>query len=157
VCVLVAEFVVGYYQTSIMQQVGQRIMYDLRMQLFEKLQRMSLPFYDRNPVGRLMTRITGDVDVLNELFTSAVVTIVGDIVTLIGIMAAIVVLNPELGAVTFSVLPLIVLVTLLFRKNVPPTYRHGPPSRSPWGAPPGGSPGCCRPPRARSPAAMARR
>ncbi len=123
VCVLVAEFVVGYYQTSIMQQVGQRIMYDLRMQLFEKLQRMSLPFYDRNPVGRLMTRITGDVDVLNELFTSAVVTIVGDIVTLIGIMAAIVVLNPELGAVTFSVLPLIVLVTLWFRKNVRATYR----------------------------------
>ena len=123
VCVLVAEFVVGYYQTSIMQQVGQRIMYDLRMQLFEKLQRMSLPFYDRNPVGRLMTRITGDVDVLNELFTSAVVTIVGDIVTLIGIMAAIFFLNPELAGVAFSVLPLIVLVTLWFRKNVRATYR----------------------------------
>ncbi len=123
ICVLVAEFVVGYYQTSIMQQVGQRIMYDLRMQLFAKLQRMSLPFYDRNPVGRLMTRITGDVDVLNELFTQAVVTIVGDIVTLIGIMAAIFILNPEIASVTFSVLPLIVIVTLWFRKNVRATYR----------------------------------
>ncbi len=123
VCVLVAEFVVGYYQTSIMQQVGQRIMYDLRMQLFAKLQRMSLPFFDRNPVGRLMTRITGDVDVLNELFTQAVVTIVGDIVTLVGIMAAIFILNPEIASVTFSVLPLIVLVTLWFRKNVRATYR----------------------------------
>ncbi len=123
ICVLVAEFVVGYYQTSIMQQVGQRIMYDLRMQLFAKLQRMSLPFYDRNPVGRLMTRITGDVDVLNELFTQAVVTIVGDIVTLVGIMAAIFILNPEIASVTFSVLPLIVIVTLWFRKNVRATYR----------------------------------
>ena len=123
ICVLLAEFVVGYFQMSIMQAVGQRIMYDLRMQLFEKLQRMSLPFYDRNPVGRLMTRITGDVDVLNELFTSAVVTIVGDVVTLVGIMVAIFLLNPELAGVTFSVLPLIVLVTLWFRRNVRTTYR----------------------------------
>jgi ATP-binding cassette subfamily B multidrug efflux pump len=121
--VLVLEFGVGYFQMSIMQSVGQRIMYDLRMQLFEKLQRMSLPFYDRNPVGRLMTRITGDVDVLNELFTSAVVTIVGDIVTLIGIMVAIFLLNHELAAVAFSVLPLIVLVTIWFRRNVRTTYR----------------------------------
>ncbi|MEO6462951.1 MAG: ABC transporter ATP-binding protein [Candidatus Eisenbacteria bacterium] len=123
ICVLFAEFVVGYFQMSIMQSVGQKIMYDLRMQLFEKLQRMSLPFYDRNPVGRLMTRITGDVDVLNELFTSAVVTIVGDIVTLLGIMVAIFLLNPELAGVTFSVLPLIVLITLWFRRNVRTTYR----------------------------------
>jgi len=124
ICVLVAEFVVGYYQTSIMQHVGQKIMHDLRMQLFTKLQRMSLPFYDRNPVGRLMTRITGDVDVLNELFTQAVVTIVGDVVTLIGIMVAIFLLNPELAGVAFSVLPLIALVTLWFRKNVRATYRE---------------------------------
>lgn len=123
VCVLILEFVVGYYQMSIMQTVGQGIMYDLRMQLFDKLQRMSLPFFDRNPVGRLMTRITGDVDVLNELFTSAVVTIVGDIVTLLGIMIAIFLLNPELAGVTFSVLPLIVLITLWFRARVRTTYR----------------------------------
>jgi ATP-binding cassette, subfamily B, multidrug efflux pump len=123
VCVLIAEFVVGYFQMSIMQTVGQRIMYDLRLKLFRKLQEMSLAFYDRNPVGRLMTRMTGDVDVLNELFTSAVVTIVGDVVTLAGIMVAILLLNPELGAVTFAVLPLIVLVTLWFRRNVRTTYR----------------------------------
>ncbi len=122
-CVLAAGLVVGYFQLSIMQNVGQSIMYDLRLALFTKLQRMSLPFFDRNPVGRLMTRVTSDVDVLNELFSSGVVTIVGDIVTLLGIMIAIVLMNAELSVVAFSVLPLIFIVTLLFRARVRTTYR----------------------------------
>ncbi len=120
---LVLEFGVGYFQMFIMQSVGQRIMYDLRLAIFTRLQRMSLPFYDRNPVGRLMTRITSDVDVLNELFTSGVVAIVGDIVTLIGIMIAIFLMNAELALVAFSVLPLIFIVTLVFRARVRETYR----------------------------------
>ena len=123
VCVLAAEFLVVFFQTKLMQEVGQSIMYDLRLALFSKLQRMSLPFYDRNPVGRLMTRITSDVDVLNELFSSGVVTIVGDVVTLVGIMVAIALLNPELSLVAFSVLPLIFIVTLIFRARVRETYR----------------------------------
>jgi ATP-binding cassette subfamily B protein len=121
--VLAIELAVGYFQMSIMQTVGQRIMYDLRLAIFTKLQKMSLPFYDRNPVGRLMTRITSDVDVLNELFTSGVVSIVGDIATLIGIMIAISLMNAELALVAFSVLPLIFLVTLVFRAKVRTTYR----------------------------------
>ncbi len=123
VAVLLAEMIVGYYQTSIMQTVGQRIMYTMRHDLFAKLQKMSLAFYDRNPVGRLMTRLTGDVDVLNDLFTSGVVTIVGDIVTLLGIMVAMFLMNAELALVAFSVLPLIFLVTLVFRSRVRETYR----------------------------------
>jgi len=122
--VLALEFIVGYYQMNIMQTVGQYIMYDLRKQIFERLQRMSLPFYDRNPVGRLMTRLTNDVDVLNELFTSGVVTIIGDVVTLLGIMIAIVIMNVELAVVAFSVLPLIFVVTLVFRSRVRTTYRE---------------------------------
>jgi ATP-binding cassette subfamily B multidrug efflux pump len=121
--VLATEFGVSYFQMKIMQDVGQSIMYDLRLALFTKLQRMSLPFYDRNPVGRLMTRLTSDVDVLNELFSSGVVTIVGDVVTLIGIMIAIVLMNAELAVVAFSVLPLIFIVTLVFRVRVRATYR----------------------------------
>ena len=123
VSVLGAEFLVVLYQTKLMQEVGQSIMYDLRLALFTKLQRMSLPFYDRNPVGRLMTRITSDVDVLNELFSSGVVTIVGDVVTLVGIMLAMGYLNFELSLVAFSVLPLIFIVTLIFRARVRQTYR----------------------------------
>lgn len=121
--VLVLAFGVEFFQMSIMQTVGQRIMYDLRLAIFTRLQQMSLPFYDRNPVGRLMTRITSDVDVLNELFTSGVVAIVGDIVTLLGIMLALFLMNAELALVAFSVLPLIFIVTLVFRSRVRNTYR----------------------------------
>jgi ATP-binding cassette subfamily B protein len=73
-----------------MQMIGQRIMFDLRMQVFEHLQRLDVRFYDRNPVGRLMTRVTTDVDVLNELFTSGVVSVFGDAFTLVGIMAVLI-------------------------------------------------------------------
>jgi ATP-binding cassette subfamily B protein len=123
VSALAAAFAVGYFQLKIMQEVGQSIMYDLRMAIFTKLQRMSLPFFDRNPVGRLMTRLTSDVDVLNELFSSNVVTIVGDVVTLVGIMVAMFLMNGELGLVAFSVLPLIFIVTAVFRVRVRETYR----------------------------------
>ena len=84
---LIASFLLEYLQTWTMQVIGQKIMFDLRMQLVSHLHRLDLRFYDRNPVGRLMTRITTDVDVLNELFTSGVVSVFGDVFTLIGIMA----------------------------------------------------------------------
>ena len=87
---------------------GQRIMFDLRMQIYRHLQRLDLQYYDRNPVGRLMTRVTTDVDVLNELFTSGVVAIFGDVFTLVGIMVVLVWMDWRLALVAFSVLPLIV-------------------------------------------------
>ena len=85
--ILVGSFALEYAQTYTMQLVGQRIMYDLRMQIYGHLQRIDVRFYDRNPVGRLMTRVTSDVDVLNELFTGGVVAVFGDVFTLVGIMA----------------------------------------------------------------------
>src|SRR5688500_15299424 len=98
-------------------------MFDMRMQMVEHLQRLDLRFYDRNPVGRLMTRVTTDVDVLNDLFTSGVVSIFGDVFTLAGIMIVLVVMDWRLALIAFSVLPLIVLVTQWFRRNVRDSYR----------------------------------
>ena len=121
---LLASFAFEYVQTWTMQMTGQRIMFDLRMRVFSHLQRLDLKFYDRNPVGRLMTRVTTDVDVLNELFTSGVVSVFGDLFTLVGIMAVLVWMDWRLALVAFSVLPLIALVTQWFRVNVRDTYRQ---------------------------------
>ena len=116
--ILVVAFAAEYVQTWTMQLTGQRIMFDLRMAIYRHLQRLDLRYYDRNPVGRLMTRVTSDVDVLNDLFTSGVVTVFGDVFTLAGIMVVMLWMNWRLALVTFSVLPLIVLVTQWFRRNV---------------------------------------
>ncbi len=121
--ILVAAFVSDYIQTWILQLTGQRIMFDLRMAIYSHLQRLDIRYYDRNPVGRLMTRVTSDVDVLNDLFTSGVITIFGDVFTLVGIMVVMIGMNWQLALVAFSVLPLIVLVTQWFRKNVRESYR----------------------------------
>ena len=122
-CVLAAGFGLAYLGHQIMQRVGQQVMMDLRMTLFRHLQRLPVSYYDKNPIGRLMTRVTNDVDALNELVTAGVVAIFGDLFALIGIVIAMCQLNVELLAVTFSVLPLIVIVTLLFRTQVRRTSR----------------------------------
>jgi ATP-binding cassette subfamily B protein len=121
--ILLGSFVLEYLQTFIMQMMGQRIMFDMRMQVYRHLQRLDVAFYDRNPVGRLMTRVTSDVDVLNDLFSSGVVTVFGDVFTLVGIMVVMLTLNWKLALVAFCVLPLIVLVTQWFRRNVRDSYR----------------------------------
>jgi len=121
--VLVGSFVFEYLQTYILQYVGQRIMYDMRMQIYGHLQRVDVQYYDRNPVGRLMTRVTTDVDVLNDLFASGVVTVFGDVFTLVGIMGVLLAMNWRLALVAFSVLPLIVIITQWFRRNVRESYR----------------------------------
>jgi ATP-binding cassette subfamily B protein len=120
---LFASFAFEYAQTWTMQTTGQKVMFDLRMQVFSHLHRLDVRFYDRNPVGRLMTRVTSDVDVLNELFTSGVVSIFGDAFTLVGIMAVLVWMDWRLALVAFAVLPLIALVTQWFRTNVRDSYR----------------------------------
>jgi ATP-binding cassette subfamily B protein len=121
--ILVIAFGAEYLQTWTMQMTGQRIMFDIRMALYGHLQKLDLRYYDKNPVGRLMTRVTSDVDALNELFTSGVVTIFGDVLTLVGIMVVMLSMNWRLALVAFAVLPLIVLVTQWFRKNVRESYR----------------------------------
>ncbi|MCL4812209.1 MAG: ABC transporter ATP-binding protein/permease [Vicinamibacteraceae bacterium] len=122
--VLVASFALEFLQTWLMQLMGQRIMFDMRMQIYEHLQRLSLSFYDKNPVGRLMTRVTSDVDVLNDLFSSGVVAVFGDVFTLAGIMIVLVTMDWRLALIAFSVLPLIVLVTQWFRRHVRDLYRE---------------------------------
>src|SRR6478752_6263518 len=121
--VLLGSFTLEYLQTWVLQMTGQRIMFDLRTEIYEHLQRLDMRFFDRNPVGRLMTRVTTDVDVLNDMFTAGVVSIFGDVFTLLGIMIVLVSMDWRLALVTFAVLPLIVLVTQWFRRNVRESYR----------------------------------
>ena len=120
---LAIGFGLGYLQNQIMQRVGQRVMMDLRTALFRKLQALPVAYFDRHPIGRIMTRLTGDVDVLNELVTAGVGALFGDLFALIGIVVAMCRLNAELLGVTFSVLPLIVIVTLVFRSRVRASFR----------------------------------
>ncbi len=121
---LVAAWGVRYLQTRIMQMTGQRIMQDMRRGIFAHLQRLHVAYFDRNPVGRLMTRVTTDVDAVNELFTSGVVTVFGDLLALVGIMAVMLSLNWRLALVTFSVIPLFFAVTNWFRKGARRSFRE---------------------------------
>src|SRR3954470_16877995 len=122
--VLIGAFVMEYAQRYIMQMLGQRIMFDMRMQIYTHLQRLDVSFYDRNPVGRLMTRVTTDVDVINDLFRSGVVAAFGDIFMLTGIMAVLLRMDWRLALITFSVLPLIVFVGHGFRRDGRQSYRR---------------------------------
>ena len=124
ILVLVSSFAVEFLQTYTMQLAGQKAMFDLRMQIFGHLQRLHVGFFDRNPVGRLVTRLTTDIDALNEMFASGVIAIFGDFFTLTVIMVVMLWLNAPLALVTFAVLPLIALATGLFRKRVRDSYRR---------------------------------
>jgi len=121
--ILVASFAAEYVQTWTLQLTGQRIMFDLRMGIYGHMQRLDLRYYDRNPVGRLMTRVTSDVDVLNDLFTSGIITVFGDVLSLVGIMGVMLWMNWRLALVAFATMPLIVFITQWFRTNVRESYR----------------------------------
>ena len=121
---LVFSFLLEYLQTYYMQWAGQMVMFDLRKEIFRHLQRMHIGFYDKNPVGRLVTRVTSDVDALNEMFTSGVVSIFEDIFVLAGIVAIMLQMNSKLALITFAVLPLIAIATKIFRDKVRDSYRR---------------------------------
>jgi ATP-binding cassette, subfamily B, multidrug efflux pump len=121
--ILVGAFAFEYLQTWTMQLTGQKIMFDLRTAIYGHLQKLDVRYFDKNPVGRLMTRVTSDVDVLNDLFTSGVVTVFGDFFALFGIMAMMLWMNWELALVAFAVLPLLVIITQWFRRHVRDSYR----------------------------------
>jgi ATP-binding cassette subfamily B protein len=118
------SFILEFSQSFSMQLVGQKVMYDLRQQIFSHLQRLQMSFFDRNPVGRMVTRVTTDVDVLNDLFASGVVAIFGDFFTLLSIMVVMLKLNWKLALLTFSVLPVIIIITGMFRRAVRESYRR---------------------------------
>ena len=122
--VLLLTFALEFVQTYTMQLVGQKIMFDLRREVFAHLQRLPLSFFDKNPTGRLVTRVTADIDVLNDLFASGVVAIFGDFFTLFGIIIVMLTINWRIALMTFAVLPLIVLTTMAFRRVVRESYRR---------------------------------
>src|SRR6266550_4014385 len=121
---LVFSFFCEFLQTYYMQWTGQKVMFDLRSQIFRHLQRMHIGFYDKNPVGRLVTRVTTDVDALNEMFTAGVVSIFEDVFVLAGIVWIMLRMNRNLALLTFAVLPLIAIATKLFRDKVRDSYRR---------------------------------
>jgi ATP-binding cassette subfamily B multidrug efflux pump len=121
---LLFSFLLEFTQTYIMQWTGQKVMFDLRAQIFRHLQGLHIAFFDRNPVGRLVTRVTSDVDALNEMFTAGVVSIFEDIFVLVFILAIMLNMNWKLALVTFAVLPLIAVATKFFRDKVRDSYRR---------------------------------
>jgi ATP-binding cassette, subfamily B, multidrug efflux pump len=116
--VLLGSFVSAFGQAYIMQYTGQRAMFDLRRDLMAHLQRLDISFYDRNPIGRLVTRVTTDVDVLNELYASGLVTILGDVLTLGFIVFIMFRLSPGLTGIMLAAMPFVILTTIQFRRKV---------------------------------------
>jgi len=116
-------FILTYTQRILTTWLGQRIMYDLRREIFQKFQKLDLRYYDRNPVGRLITRVTSDVETLNELFSSGIVTVFGDVFTLVFIVAAMLRMDWRLALVAFSVLPFVAWAAFLFRARIRDAYR----------------------------------
>ena len=124
VLVLTLKFILQYFQVYITEWVGQKTVYDLRMKIFSHIEELGLSFFDKNPVGRLVTRTTSDVESLNELFTEGVVSIFGDIVTLFGIIGIMLYLNWKLALVSLVVIPLLFVATIIFRAKVRESFRR---------------------------------
>jgi len=113
-----------FTQTYLMQWTGQKVMFDMRREIFRHMQRMHIGFFDNHAVGRLVTRLTSDVDAINEMFTAGVLSMIDDLFALTFMVVVMLGMNWKLALLTFSVLPLIVVVTHLFRKSVRESYRR---------------------------------
>ena len=121
--IMIVRGFIQYANAYLTQWIGQRTIFDLRMEVFRHLQTLSLKFYDRNPIGRLITRVTNDVEVLNEMFSSGIVMVFSDVFTIAGIFYFMFSMNWKLALVTLSVLPFLFYGTFLFRKKARETYR----------------------------------
>lgn len=122
--IVLVTLTTSFGQQYLTQLLGQRVLHDIRMQVFGHLQRLHLGFFDNNPVGRLVTRVTNDVNALDEMFSSGVVTIIGDVVTLVLIVGALLYYNWQLALITFLVLPLLITATFVFKTKVRGVYRR---------------------------------
>ncbi len=122
--VLVVRGFIQYANAYLTQWIGQRTIYDLRMEIFHHLQQLSLKFFDRNPIGRLVTRVTNDVEVLNDMFSSGIVMVFSDVFTIIGIFYFMFSMNWKLTLITLSVLPFLFYGTFLFRRKAREAYRE---------------------------------
>src|ERR1700761_2621258 len=124
VAALVFSYLLEFIQTYLMQWTGQKVMYDMRSQIFRHIQKMHVSFFDRNPVGRLVTRVTSDVDALNEMFTSGVLAIFEDVFVLLLIVLIMLRMSWPLALLALSVIPAILYVTKIFRRYVRDSYRR---------------------------------
>jgi len=122
--VIFAESLLTFVEIYLLQYVGQKVMYDIRVELFSHIQRLSARFFDKTPVGSLVSRLTSDIEVLGEMFAAGVVTIVGDILVLAGIVGIMLYMNVRLSLVTFSVLPLLIWVAFAFRNWMRVAFRQ---------------------------------
>ena len=121
--VLCFHFVVAVWRVYIMQWIGQHVIFDIREKIFRHLQKLSLSYFDNNPIGRLVTRITTDVETLNDWFSAGLVSIFGDVFLLLGIIIVMINIQWKLALITFSVLPLLIYITVFFRKRIRTAYR----------------------------------
>ena len=121
---VIGSFLCDFGETYLMQWTGQKAMFDLRRELMGHLQKLDIPYFDRNPVGRLVTRVTTDVDTLNELFTSGLVMIIGDVLMLTFVVIAMLNLSPGMTGLLLAVMPLVIVVTVIFRRTVQQSYRR---------------------------------
>ena len=117
------EFIIRFFQGYYTEYLGQKIMYDMRMEIFTHIQRLPMSYFDKNPVGRVMTRVTTDVQSLNEMLSSGIVTLFGDLFMVLGIMGIMLALNWQLSLVAFSVLIFLAIATFIFRSKVRVTFR----------------------------------
>lgn len=123
-CVLIVRSVIQYANAYLTQWIGQKTIFDLRMELYEHIQHLGLKFFDRNPIGRLITRVTNDIEVLNEMFSSGIVMVFSDVFTIIGILYFMFSMSVSLALISLSVLPLLFYGTFLFRKKAREAYRE---------------------------------
>ena len=122
--ILLVALVAHFFQIYNTRLVGQKTVLDLRMEVFSHLQKLPVSYFDRNPVGRLMTRVTSDVQVLDEMFSAGIVSIFGDVFTIVGIISAMLVLNWKLALVTFTIIPLIFYASFVFRRHARKAFRE---------------------------------
>src|SRR4030043_834234 len=121
--IILFEFIIRYFQGYYTEYIGQKVMYDMRMDIFSHIYKMPMSFFDKNPVGRIMTRVTTDVQTLNEMLSSGIVTLFGDVFMILGIMVMMLFLNWKLSLITFSVLILLAIATFIFRSKVRIAFR----------------------------------
>ncbi len=121
---LILQSLVQYYLTYYTQLMGQKVIYDIRVKLFEHVQKLALKFFDKTPIGRIVTRVTNDVESLNELFSAGIITVFSDIFIIFWILVFMFLMSWDLSLVTLSVLPLVILATSIFRKKVRAAYRE---------------------------------
>lgn len=124
IATIVVGFLLNYWQTYILNYAGQTIIYNIRQQVFSHLQKMSLSFFDRNPVGRLVTRVTNDTETLNDMYTNVLVSLLKDVFILGGVIIILFRLNVRLALITMTIIPLVVLLTVLFRIKARTVYRR---------------------------------